>query len=148
MLTAFLDSLEMIPFLGALRTAQVPYALLSTAHILCLGSLLGTILSFDLGIWHVPGFRWAQTVARPLRNVAICAFVGAALTGFLLFAVQPREYVDNAAFQTKLLLIGVAGINAVNFAFVRSDAARRICALLSIVFWLGVVTAGRFIAFM
>jgi hypothetical protein len=126
----------------------VPYALLSTAHILCLGALLGAILSFDLGIWRVPGFRWTESVARPLRNLAVGAFVGAASTGFLLFAVQPREYVGNAAFQTKLFLIALAGFNALTFATVKSEAARKMCALISIVFWLGVVTAGRFIAFM
>ncbi len=148
MLNALLETLELIPFLGALRTARVPYALLNTAHILCLGSLLGAILSFDLGIWRVPGFRWAETVARPLRNLAIGAFVGAAITGFLLFAVQPREYVGNAAFLAKLALILLAGLNALIFAYVESVSARRICALISIVVWLAIVTAGRFIAFM
>lgn len=143
-----LDTLiEAIPFIGTLRTAVVPYALLNAAHILCLGLLIGSILPLDLGLAGVPGFGWAGGVLEPLRRLALGGFAGAAATGFLLFAVRPLDYLDNDAFLFKLAAIAIAGSNALAFAFVSCPRVRRLQALASIAIWLSVVAAGRWIAF-
>lgn len=146
-MSVLLALIEYIPFLGALRTAVVPYGLLNTAHILCLGVLLGTILPLDLGILGWRRFGWAVDATVPLRRLAISAFVAAAMTGSLLFAVRPLDYLGNDAFLLKVALIVIAGINALAFAFATSNAVRRLLAAGSIALWLATVTAGRWIAF-
>jgi len=79
------------------------------------------------------------------------------LSGFVLFSVQPENYLGNAAFQTKLVLITLALANALivhqlpcwrralhnNFVHPMLAAA----ALLSMLLWASTILAGRWIAF-
>jgi len=51
-------------------------------------------------------------LARPLMRVAQTGMVMTVLSGFLLFSVRPDNYLGNAAFQTKLVLITLAIANA------------------------------------
>jgi hypothetical protein len=82
-----------------------------------------------------------------------------AVSGGLLFLSNPVEFAANPALAAKLGLIALAGINALYFQVrlapamdawnsdTPAPAAARISALFSIVLWLGVIIAGRLMAY-
>ena len=81
------------------------------------------------------------------------------ITGIGFVASDPLPYLMNGAFRLKLLLMLVAGLNILIFYFVLPREARqlqtnasapiaaRLVAAASLLLWLGVIWAGRFIAF-
>lgn len=83
--------------------------------------------------------------ARAHARLALLGFGAAAVTGGLLFAVQPLEYAKNRAFAIKIALLAAAGVNAVLFRIL--PGLRRAAAILSATLWLGVLCAARWIAF-
>jgi hypothetical protein len=91
------------------------------------------------------------------------AWVGFALTlpsGLALFAAQATELVANPAFQLKLLLLVLAGLNAWLFhrtvmpgmSAQPSESSApphaRLLAAFSLLFWLAVIACGRLIAYL
>ncbi|MDZ7621979.1 MAG: hypothetical protein U5O69_06165 [Candidatus Competibacteraceae bacterium] len=72
-------------------------------------------------------------------------------SGSLLFLTDPVSYIANPAFAIKLGLIAVAAINMAAFhargSLARPDAIAKAQAALSLLLWLGVIGAGRMIAY-
>jgi hypothetical protein len=146
-LANILNMLGQLPLIGVFKTDLVAYALLNAAHILFLGMLMWSILPLDLGILRAPGFAWTVPVTAPLRRLAIIAFLGAALTGLLLFSVRSADYLGNRVFLAKIAVIAAAGTNALLYERLRNQAIRRAQAGLSLAMWLSALFAGRFIGF-
>lgn len=136
------------------------FPVLEIAHVLAISLVLGTIFIFDL---RLIGWSWrawpAARLLETLRPFAVAGFAGAVLSGVLLFASQPVSYANNLPFRIKLVLLGLAGVNLVLFhaglgrSAARWDAAAavplpaRASALLSLLLWLAILLAGRFIGF-
>ena len=82
-----------------------------------------------------------------------------ASTGFLFVVSAPDQYLFNPAFQTKLGLMLLAGINLILFystaagSVRNTDAAQpvlaraRLMALVSLLAWTGVIIGGRLITY-
>ncbi|GGE49937.1 hypothetical protein GCM10007276_28840 [Agaricicola taiwanensis] len=147
------------PVAEALRRNGTLYLLVNAAHILALGTLIGSILVLDLRLLGL--FRSAplSLLAPPLMKVAACGLGGALITGFLLFSVRPVSYVENPAFLAKLVLIGlgIANVTLVHFGrhwrlsidgAAEPAAPLKIFAAASIAIWTGAVIAGRWIGFL
>lgn len=133
---------------------------LQTVHILAISVILGSILLVDLRLLGALG-----------RGVALDAVVGRfaiwlwsallvlALTGSVLVVGEPERAVTNPVFQIKLALIAVAAFAtlAITRPVVRDPlfwtasparlATGRALALLSLLVWLAVIVAGRWIAY-
>jgi hypothetical protein len=78
------------------------------------------------------------------------ALLAAVVTGSLLFSVQPSDYASNPAFRVKLALVAAAIANAVLHTLMADrlwSALRKGLATLSLVLWVLVLVAGRFIGF-
>jgi hypothetical protein len=88
----------------------------------------------------------------------IFGFALSVATGLLFVLSSPLEYIYNHAFQLKMALMGIAGVNM--FAFYTTTTAKRvqalgaddkpplaarIIAIVSLTSWLGVITCGRVI---
>lgn len=144
-MATLLTLLEQAPLITWLRGNLLGYVALNAAHVLALGMFMGAVVSLDLGILKVPGFRWSATVAGPLRRMAIATLLCAVLTGLLLFPVRPTDYLGNGAFLAKLAVLLLAGANALLFHFVAATPVRFVQAGLSLVLWIGVLLAGRLI---
>jgi hypothetical protein len=134
-----------------------PYV--ESAHVVFLALVVGTILIVDT--------RLIGLTSRHLRFSYISdrmlpwtwgAFIGAAVTGGLLFMANASNYVSNTPFIIKMVLLALAGLNMLYFQFVtyRSvqswDAgtpttAAKLAGMLSILLWCGVVGFGRWIGF-
>lgn len=141
-----------------LQQSGTAYLFVNAAHILGLGLLLGAMLPLDLRL--VLGR--AQAALPVLAPVAIrTAAVGLALallTGAWLFSVSPGDYLQNAAFRWKLLLLCLALVNvAVQHRQWRTlglpEATRtvplrvRVSAGTSALLWISTLVAGRWIGF-
>lgn len=150
-----LSAIEQSAIASFLRFSRWGYAGVNAAHILGIALLVGSIIPMDLrllGAW--PSIPRAQ-LARVLVPVAICGLSIAIMTGLLLFSVRAPEYASLTIFWTKMALILVGAASAITLhamhgmwleegprsRFVRAGA-------LSILCWLGALTAGRLIAFM
>lgn len=127
-------------------------------HFVGMALLLGTIGIIDL---RILGFAKGLPIG-PLHRLLPLAFFGFALnviTGIAFVCSDPQSYWIVPAFRFKMLLILLAGANAIWFwvSILKHvdewgpdvDASRqaKIISAVSLLFWTGVVTAGRFIAF-
>ncbi len=134
-----------------LRASFYLYPLVNAGHILAIGVLVTTALLMDLRVLGLGRALSVEVVIAQLRPFAIGALVTALITGGLLFSVRPFEYLGNAAFQIKIILLVIAAANAIAFTAFgvhRSRGVGIVMAISSVALWLGVLTAGRFIGFL
>ncbi len=143
---ALLLAIEGLAPVRALRTSFYVYPVINALHVLAVGSLVSTVALMDLRILGVIASVPEALFVRLLRRVALGAFALAVLTGLLLFAVRARDYAGMPLFWGKMGLIGLAALNFALFSVLRGAAAKALAAL-SIVLWLGVLLAGRFLGF-
>ena len=155
--------MPLIEWIGAwpgavlLRGSGTAYLFVNAAHILGVGVLVGAILPLDL---RLLGLFRAMPLAVIVPFLSRAAATGAALaivTGLWLFSVKPAEYVGNAAFLSKAALLVLALANVAlqhgNRRFIAAAAGGalrptvRLAAAASIVLWLSVLVAGRWIGF-
>jgi len=134
------------------------FPFLESIHVLSACMVVGAILMLDLRLLGLAANRYGiERFAKELVPWSIGAFVVALMTGVGMFIVRTIGYLDNAAFQVKLILLLLAGINMLVFHFgvFRSVSnwgeskaiprAAKISAFLSLIFWVGVMLAGRWI---
>ena len=92
-----------------------------------------------------------SALARLSLVLVALGFALAAGSGLLMFATQPEELLANRAFLTKMALLLLAGCNAAWFHGRRSlhrlDLTARLLMLLSALLWIGILLAGRWIAY-
>lgn len=144
-----LAAVEALDVVRAIRTSRVLYPLLNGTHILSFGILIGAIAVFDLQV-----IRRGPDAARDLAAVALPvargAFAAAVVTGLVLFACRATHYATNPAMLWKLGLLGVALANVALFHWMTegSPAMKRASALVSLLSWICVLFAGRWIGFL
>jgi len=141
-----------------LRGSVWLYPLVNTGHLLGIAMLFGAIAPLDLrlmGCWKsVP----IEPLARILLPMAIVGFALAAVTGALLFATRPQDYIVEPLLALKAGLILAALVNALLLRFspawglwrAEGGAPRgswRVAAIVSLLLWIGVITAGRLIGY-
>lgn len=153
----------MAGFWSALQTTDIAvwinlsrwgYAAVSTAHVLSIGVLIGSVLILDL---RLIGFaRWLDTqllarLAVPVAGTALCTAI---LSGGLLFIGRAGEYAAFGTFRIKIILIAcvIAMTVATHLRYGwrlerADDRHRRRLGIASISFWLCIAVAGRMIAF-
>ncbi|EGF89269.1 putative membrane protein [Asticcacaulis biprosthecium C19] len=136
----------------------VAYLFVNATHILGIGLILGAILPLDLRLLGL--FKTVPvTVIAPFLSRAAAVGVGLAMvTGLWLFSVKPDEYLSNPAFLTKagLLVFAVGNVAAQHRmpGFRRAvqggavSGSVKLFAAVSVVLWLSVLVAGRWIGFL
>ena len=143
--------------LGAFVLA-LPYGWpsLETLHFIGLSLLIGVILMIDLRMLGV-----MKDVAFPalhrLLPWAILGFGTNLVTGVLFFVASPEQYVGNVAFVWKMILVMLAGANALYFTLFEEawvlkagdDApfTAKAVAVSAIALWLGVLYFGSMLPF-
>ena len=125
-------------------------------HAIGMGFAVGICLALDLRILGVaPGVQIAQ-----MRRFVPIVWVGFwlnAISGVLLLIGYPTKALTNPVFYVKLLLIAVGLVLFVRigrrvFDDTAGDERARVplvkrLALISLVCWVGAITAGRFLAY-
>lgn len=154
MLAQILAEIEGSPVAAFLRGSRWTYATISGLHILGIATLIGSSIPLNLrllGVW--PGLK-LSALARVLAPVAACGLAIAIFAGTLLFSVRAQEYSSLGVFQSKLVLVILGTISALQFQWRHGFAFQnvspgklRIQALFSLGCWLGALSCGRLIAF-
>jgi hypothetical protein len=133
---------------------------IETLHLLGMALLVGTIAAFDLRLvgWIMRRERVSE-LARRLLPWTWVGFAVQVVTGAVLFASEAVKIYGNPAFRLKMLLIVLAGVQALIFKWtVYQDvgkwdesgplpAGAKVAGFISILLWIGIVAAGRFIGF-
>ena len=133
---------------------------IETLHLLGMAALVGTVAVFDLRLlgWMLRRERVSELAGR-LFPWAWAAFAVQVVTGTLLFMSEAVKVYTNPAFRLKMLLLFLAGLHALVFhRTVYRDVATwddsgvmpvgaKVAGIVSILLWVGVVAAGRFIGF-
>ena len=154
----FLVWLENTGIANAIRTIPWLYPAFETGHYIGLSLLVGGIMLIDLRVL-------GMARGLPLKSmIGLLPFVWAGfainvLTGSLLFIYGATSFGTNGAFLLKMGFLVLAGLNALAFdvavrrsggAWVSADRpppSVKGFATMSLVFWLCVVTTGRWMAY-
>lgn len=152
--------LEQTSVAAAVRESLWLFPAIETVHLFGIILLVGSTVAFDL---RLLGFALReQRVSKLASRLLPWAWVGFALqvmTGSLLFASEATKCYGNRAFRIKMLLLLLAGANALVFhvaSFRRvtvwdnasaSPIGAKFAGALSILLWFGIVAAGRWIGF-
>ena len=131
---------------------------LETLHFTGLCVLIGGLIVMDL---RLIGYR-RDLPLRTVHKIMPLVFIGFGInlvTGTLFFIGNPHRYIVNYAFQVKVVLLLLAGLNALAFRlFVSprmrswaeetpSPAVAKIMGCASLALWFGVGIHGRLITF-
>lgn len=150
--------LENTSIAQAISTSIWMYPTFESLHYVGLALLVGSIMLIDL---RLLGF--ARSL--PLRTMVTllpwvwAGFIINVITGTLMFVYGATSFWPNPAFRIKLVLMALAGVNALLFTLAagrsgedwvssgQTPATVKTIATLSMIFWLGVMTAGRWMAY-
>ncbi len=140
------------------RDSTWAFPFLQSWHFIGMTMLLGVVGAVDL---RVLGVARAIPLA-PLHRFLPLAFIGFGInliTGICFFCHDPWVYAFNTSFRIKMLLILLAGLNALWFRLgvfldlehwgpgIEASRLAKVISAVSILIWLAVITAGRYIAF-
>lgn len=150
--------LQASPLAAAMKSGVWLYPIVETVHIIGFVLLVGSVAMFDLRVLGLGRALPVRALARHLLPWSVGSLLLVVPSGVALFATGPQEFFANRAFVLKLVLMGVAGVNAALFhagAYRRVDqwaprapAPARLHALASLLLWVGVIASGRMIAYL
>jgi hypothetical protein len=153
----WLDSTRLNVFM---RQSNWAFPASDTVHTLGIVLVAGTIMLVDLRLLGLAlrSVPVAQVVAR-IVPATLGGFVLMLVSGGLLFSSEAVKMYHSPAFRIKVIFLALAGLNA--FIFHRTiyrdvanwdpasiaPARARLAGLLSLVFWIAIIAAGRAIAY-
>ena len=141
------------------REAAWAYPALETLHLIGIALVFGSILAYDLRVLGRSADLRLDGLGRHLLPWVWGGFFLNAMSGTALFISDAAEFAANPALVVKLGLILLAGLNALYFQMrvkpfsstwnenAKAPFHARASALFSILIWIGVVTAGRMMAY-
>ena len=143
-----------------MRQADLLFPLIEGTHILALSFSVGLIVMLDLRLLRL-ALR-GEAVSKVMHQVMPWALPGFAVmfaSGIVLFATQAEKAYSNTFFRFKILLLLVAGLNAVFYQLKfyphmnEWDTAStvpggaRFTAALSLCLWVAIIALGRTMAY-
>lgn len=144
----------------AVRNSNWLFPAIETLHVLAIVLVVGTIAIVDLRLIGVASCqRSIVAVTREVLPYTRASFGVAAISGALLFMSSAPSYVENGPFRIKMLLLLLAGGNMLLFHWharrqrvppapdMRLPLLWRAAGMASLLLWMGVVVAGRWIGF-
>ena len=158
-LLTFLNWLGNSAWAISLKQSALLFPLVEGSHILSLSLSVGMIMVMDFRLLRLSlRNQPAALIYEQLLPWAAAGFAIAFFTGALLFSTDPLHAYGNGFFRVKMLLLALAGINALVFHLryypkmaqwdlAATPAGARVVAALSLVFWLGVIVCGRTMAY-
>lgn len=154
-----LAALESAPLAVAMRQDLWLYPIVEIVHICGLAVLVGSIVVLDLRLLGLSRSISARALARHVLPWTLGALILIVPSGLLMFIAHAGDLVANRAFQLKLGLLLLAGVNAALFhtRARRADAAWdregapparvKFHAAASMALWVGVIACGRLLAY-
>jgi hypothetical protein len=159
-LQPLLHALNESAFSTSLRESDWTFSWIETLHVLSIGVMAGTIAIVDLRLLGLLFRRQrVSQLTGQVTPVTWTGFVLMVVSGIFLFIAQPEKNAANPAFQVKLVLLALAGLNLVVFhRFVFRDVAVwderpkpplavRLSGAASLTLWAAIIVLGRLIAY-
>ena len=155
-----IGALESMPLAVAMRQDLWLYPIVEIVHISGFVILVGSIVVLDLRLLGLSRALRVSILTRHVVPWTVLAFALIVPTGVMMFMAHASDFLTNRAFQLKLLLIMLAGVNAAAFhvgiyrSVARWDehatppAAARLHALASLLLWFSVLACGRLLAYL
>jgi uncharacterized membrane protein len=147
-------------FASALRISHYAYPIVMTAHLAGIALFGGMILMLDLRLLGLAMRRRSVSdVAGQLRVLKWAGLIIVAACGVLLACSKAEEYYYNPLFWIKMSLLALVGVHALVFRrSVYGNTAEldkapqmpgraKLAASLSLILWIGLVSAGRGIGY-
>ncbi len=155
-LTAFCNWLEGTALATWIAGSAFAFPAIESIHVVAITLVVGSIAVADL---RLLGLAWkSRPVTDVLHDVlpmTWIAFAVALSCGSLLFISQASKYIDNSAFQIKMLLMLLAGANMLAFELITLRSVSRwdrdvpvppagkLAGAVSLACWLGILVYGR-----
>jgi hypothetical protein len=152
--------LEKTPVAALMRDSLWIFDITETAHTLGIILVAGTIMLVDLRLLGL-GLR-REPVSHVVSRIVPWTLSGFGLmflSGGWLFCAEASKLYHSPAFRIKMVLLLLAGLNALIFHLTIYRRARawdgipvapmraRLAGLASLVLWVGIIAAGRSIAY-
>lgn len=157
---AFIETIGQSALAEWIQFSPTAFPWLESTHVLFLVCVVGSILIVDLRLIGVAAHRpGTRQLIRELLPYTWVAFVGAVITGSLLFISNAAQYWESTVLLVKLGAIVLAGLNMAVFhltAYRNIDewdasptppTPARVAGFTSLALWLLVVFLGRWIGF-
>jgi len=142
---------------AAMRESLYLYPLANLLHLLGLVMLIGGIGLLDLRLIGLGRRLPVREMSRFLTPIGVTGLVLMLATGTALFSADAGPLARGDVFQTKIVLVAIAVVNAILFRLLwqrrladwdaRPPIIGRIQALGSVGLWLSAATFGRLIAY-
>jgi hypothetical protein len=144
----------------SIRQSSMAFPLIEGSHVLSLSISVGIVMFLDLRLLRL-AFR-NTPISRLMKQLGPWMIAGMTimmLTGFLLFFAQAKNAYVNNFFRVKMLLLVLGGLNALFYQIKyfprmadwdlseKVPTGVKVVALLSLVFWFGVIVCGRTMAY-
>lgn len=143
-----------------LREATWAEPVVETVHVLTLTVFFGFSVLLDLRLLGVVlRRRLASEVLAQLNPWLFAAFAVMIVTGVLLFCGDPVAFYSTIFFRVKMIMLVLTGVNVLVFnrtvgrrvaewdQDLHTPAGAKVAAILSLVLWVGIIAAGRGIAY-
>lgn len=147
-------------FFTALRESALVYPIVMSTHLASIAIFGGMILLTDLRMLGLAMNSVSiSDMIRQTRRLKWIGFVIMITCGILLAGSKLESYYDNPYFQLKLTLLTLVGVHAWVFhrriygnpaqldSLPTAPRIAKVAACISIVLWVGILSAGRWIAY-
>lgn len=134
------------------------FPLLESIHVIAAAFVVGSILTVDLRLLGLAAGKYPiSTLSKELVPWSLTAFVLATITGSGMFITRAASHVVNPAFQWKIFLLALAGINMAYFHFYvykqiaqwdktpQTPIQLKVIGGASLFLWTWVMLAGRWV---
>ena len=155
-ISEFCQWLENTQWATGIRESEWVFPILEGTHLLALALSVGTLMMIDL---RLGGFllkkERVSAVSNRIMPWSLAGFIIMFITGALLFASQAVKAWGSIYFQLKIVMLLLAGINALAFELtLRKSIAdwdtqeippfrARLAGVAGMILWTGVIAAGR-----
>jgi hypothetical protein len=137
-----------------IRDAVLIYPIANVVHVLSALVFFASVAIMDLRVLGALRGDASEAVIARFRPAALGAFAALVASGIVLFTPEASAIVKNPSFQIKLALIAIGLLNVIwleralrrGYPGMTARSARGPAAI-SLVVWLGVAAAGRYIAY-
>jgi hypothetical protein len=159
MIDSLLDTLSRSAIATYIAEDPVAFPWIETGHVITLVIVFGSILLVDLRLIGLASRDYSVSgLTRTILPITWIAFIGAVITGSLLFMSNPYGYFGNTMFRVKMLLLLAAGVNMAIFHLVTQRGGKldrpgplpggaRLAGFISALLWIGIIACGRWIGF-
>jgi hypothetical protein len=144
----------------ALRESYYVFPIIEGTHVISLALSVGLVIWFDLRLagWILRD-QPVSAVFRPLRPFMLAGFGLSFATGGLLFWSLALRCYGSPFFWAKMIMLILAGVNIAIYHFTIDrrqtewDEApspplqARMAGLISLALWVGIIAAGRLMAY-